>query len=304
MNSNSRLRWLIFIVIALILVLGSMAIINLFYLLKGPLECEVRLEPSTVFTASNLNNSYELYGYVAHALGSVDGETYTNSLEAFELSYKKGFKIFEVDMVLLKDGTVFCAHDGYEERYGLDKRFRQTSYKELAGKLYLGKYTPLNGSQLLDLLDKYKDIHIIADTKYEHIKIIEALVAEAEQKYPSVLDRLIPHISGPCELCRMNQIHQFKDYILALYRSREWDPGRAWCLFCSPTSNEQIAKFVKKCGISAVMMQHDQRYTPEFQELLSSVGAVTYVHSLSSPEAIDYFKEREVGVYSDGFSPN
>lgn len=286
-------------------------IINLYYLLKGYDTCEVRLEPSTVFTASNLNNSYEPYGYVAHAFGSVDGETYANSLEAFELSYEKGFRIFEVDMVLLKDGTVFCAHDGYEKRYGLDKRFRQTSYDELAGKLYLGKYTPLNGSQLLDLLDEYKDIRIIADTKYEHIKIIEALVAEAEQKCTSILDRLIPHISGPYELSSMHKIHQFRDYMLALYRLSEWDPGRAWYPFCIPPSNEQIARFVKECGIRAVMMRHegtniwlDRSYTPELQELLSSVGAVTYVHSLSSPEAINYFKELGVGVYSNGYYPD
>ena len=35
---------------------------------------------------------------VAHALGGVDGQTYTNSVEAFEKSYRDGLRWFEVDL--------------------------------------------------------------------------------------------------------------------------------------------------------------------------------------------------------------
>lgn len=36
--------------------------------------------------------------YVAHAFGGIGGDTYTNSLEAFEANYARGHRIFEVDM--------------------------------------------------------------------------------------------------------------------------------------------------------------------------------------------------------------
>jgi glycerophosphoryl diester phosphodiesterase len=52
--------------------------------------------------------------YIAHALGSVDGYVYTNTVEAFEESYAKGFRLFECDLVLLRDGTVLVAHDRLE----------------------------------------------------------------------------------------------------------------------------------------------------------------------------------------------
>jgi len=36
--------------------------------------------------------------------------TYTNSLEAMKLSYKKGYKMFEVDLSLTKDNHIVASH--------------------------------------------------------------------------------------------------------------------------------------------------------------------------------------------------
>jgi len=241
--------------------------------------------PINLFTSANIQNNYEPYGYVAHALGSIDGRTYTNSKEAFELNYKKGFRIFEVDIVLLKDGTVFCAHNNVGSKYGLSKSFAETTMGELSGTLCLGKYTPLNGSQLLDLLNEYKDVYIITDTKYSHIAIMKILVAEAKKKYPSVLDRIIPHIAGASDLRQMRRIYPFRYYMLALYRSS--------------MNDDEVVEFVEDSNISAVMMWWDIRYTHEFKERLKRVGAVTYVHSLSDPEKIASFRKQGVGVYTN-----
>src|SRR4030042_6668257 len=121
----------------------------------------IQLQPSAIFTQQNLQDNYEPYGYAAHALGGIDGQTYTNSREAFLLNYDKGFRIFEVDLVLLKDGSIFCAHDGNEWKYGLDKPFKKTTADELAGRLCLHKYTALTGGDLLDLLDQHEDTSFI-----------------------------------------------------------------------------------------------------------------------------------------------
>lgn len=247
------------------------------------------VKPKDLFTAGNLKNNYKPYGYVAHALGSIDGEIYTNSREAFELSYRKGFRIFEVDLVLLKDGTVFAAHDNLEKNYGLDKTFAEATIDELSGKLYLGKYTPLTGSQLLSLFNEKKDAYLIIDTKYSHIEIVKTLVEIARKKYPSVLERIIPHIVGSYLRRWLKLIYPFKNYILALYRSN--------------MSNSEVIQFVKNNHIKAVMMHWCKRYTYQFKEELSKVGAVTYVHSLKDPEKINLFKKQGVGVYSDGFIP-
>jgi glycerophosphoryl diester phosphodiesterase len=287
MKQSSRKFHLLIVMFGLVVI--GLALYNMIWKWQEYGTCIIELEPSNLFTTSNLQNNYEPYGYVAHALGSIDGYMYTNSREAFISSYEKGFRIFEVDMVLLKDRTVFCAHDGKEAWYGLDKKFNETTYSELVSKLCLDKYSTLNGSQLLGLLNEYTDALIITDTKYAHIEILRTLVAEAEQQCPSVLERIIPYIASPHELCELHQIYNFRDYILALYRIR--------------VNNNKIVEFVKDCHISTVMMSWNSRYTDEFKEELSRVGAVTYVYSLNDPKIISSFKQRGVGVYSDSYYP-
>jgi len=259
------------------------------------------LEPSNLFTRSNLADNYEPYGYVAHAFGEVDGNQYTNTREAFLLSYQKGFRIFEVDLVLLGDGTVFCAHDGLEDEYGIGKPFYKATHDELSGSLYLGKYTTLDGPALLDLVYAYSDAYFILDTKWAHSEILSCLVSEAKRMYPShysvVLDRVVPHISGAAELDRATTIYPFKDYMFALYRATSC-PDTAKSM-----SDDEAVEFVRESGISALMMWWDTRYTPGFCEKLNDAGAVVYVHSLNDPSQILDFREQAVGVYSNGYFP-
>ena len=91
---------------------------------------------AAVLRPETLAGSYNPYGFVAHAMGSVNGLLYSNSLEAFQRSLGRGFRVFECDHVLLADGTALVAHDGLEANYGLDKPFRQATWAELAGHRY------------------------------------------------------------------------------------------------------------------------------------------------------------------------
>lgn len=86
---------------------------------------------SDPFTREALDRHYMPFGFVAHALGEIDGESYTNSRQAFERSYERGFRVFEADLVQLADGTVWTVHDNYEERYGLSDRFDRLTAEDL-----------------------------------------------------------------------------------------------------------------------------------------------------------------------------
>ncbi|MEO1434306.1 MAG: sulfatase-like hydrolase/transferase, partial [Bacteroidota bacterium] len=55
--------------------------------------------------------SKDVTRFIAHAGGSIDGRPYTNSLEALEASYQKGFRWFELDFLRTKDGKFVAAHD-------------------------------------------------------------------------------------------------------------------------------------------------------------------------------------------------
>jgi hypothetical protein len=200
-------------------------LVVLFIWLPSPLCCSCgTAHPSSLSTLKNLWNGGKPGSCVAHALGEIDGAFYTDSRDAFILNYERGFRTFEVDLVLLKDGSAFCAHDGSEWMYGLDKPFAETTADELSGRLCLGKYTPLTGSDLLDLMYEYEEACFLLDTKRtaedsNHV-ILDSLVTEAKEMHPSVLDRMIPHTFGPADQWEVGKIHHFRDYWSAVYSFR------------------------------------------------------------------------------------
>ncbi|MFK7924365.1 MAG: sulfatase-like hydrolase/transferase, partial [Bacteroidia bacterium] len=56
-------------------------------------------------------NGADKMRFIAHAGGSINGELYTNSLEALDTNYAKGFRLFELDIVITKDKFFVAAHD-------------------------------------------------------------------------------------------------------------------------------------------------------------------------------------------------
>jgi len=124
-----------------------------------------------------LAGGYDPYGFVAHAMGSVNGLAYSNSLEAFQRNYARGFRVFECDQVLLADGTALVAHDGLEASYGLDKPFHQATWAELAGHRYLGQLTILRSGDVLQLLADHPDIYVIPDPSTAAPRSTESMCA-------------------------------------------------------------------------------------------------------------------------------
>ena len=252
-----------------------------------------------------LADQYDPYGFVAHAFGVIQGHAYTNSLEAFQHNYTRGFRVFECDQALLADGTVLVAHDGLEANYGLAKPFRQATWADLAGHRYLNTYTILRGDDVLQLLVDHPDIYIIPDPKYARPDIYRAYVRKATQMGRlDLLERIIPHVADQDELDALRVYYPLQNYVLALYHSQA----------SNRLDDAGAIDFVRRNRTPAVMMwwkdrdptlslaangRQSRRYRPSFADGLKAAGAVTYVHSLDDPGAIGRFWELGIGVYSD-----
>ena len=69
--------------------------------------------------------------FIAHAWGEINGEIYTNSLEALTYSYEQGAKFFELDILETVEGKLIAAHDEDSistlEINGINDRFEQHS---------------------------------------------------------------------------------------------------------------------------------------------------------------------------------
>lgn len=103
--------------------------------------------------------------FIAHALGQTKGLNYTNSKEAFENSYKKGYRNFEVDLTLTPDKKIVCFHRYDSEIYNSLSVKNDFSYSEfMNGKCFTDsnvRFTTLDLNNLIDIMKKYKNIKIL-----------------------------------------------------------------------------------------------------------------------------------------------
>lgn len=109
-------------------------------------------------------NANDRMRFIAHAGGSINGELYTNSLEALNLNYARGFRLFELDIVRTKDDKFVAAHDWSTWK-------RQSAYKgALPPTLAQFKQYKINSKyQSLDLaainqwFSEYSDAILVTD---------------------------------------------------------------------------------------------------------------------------------------------
>lgn len=123
------------------------------------------------------NSKYDIERFIAHAGGQIDGNTYTNSLEALNLSYKKGFRFFELDIIKTSDNVFVAAHDwkywqrvtGFEGSLPptLDT-FNQHKLRE--------KYSPLDINRINEWFSKHSDALLITDKVNTPLEFSQAFI--------------------------------------------------------------------------------------------------------------------------------
>lgn len=213
---------------------------------------------------------------IAHALGSIEGVSYTNAREAFEYGYRRGIRVFEADLQRTRDGYLVLKHDwdGPASDY---RTFMQTCIH--------GRFTPLDLHGLLQLLAQHPDCSLLTDTKEDVATLMPLVVQEAQRTSPTVLARIIPQFYSEADLLELTRMFPFSSYIYSLTRNQ---PPAA-----------SVLAFVKRNRLQAVTMA-DGLYSPEFVRALRQAGAVTYLHTINQ---VDLWQKRQqegyYGCYSD-----
>jgi hypothetical protein len=114
--------------------------------------------------------------YIAHGAGTIDGYRYTNSLEALDLSYAKGFRMFELDLIYTDDGHLVAAHD-WDVWRRMTKFDQECITKEifLAHKLY-DLYTPLSMDEINQWFAQHEDAILVTDKMNSPAEMVELFV--------------------------------------------------------------------------------------------------------------------------------
>ena len=170
--------------------------------------------------------------YIAHAMGSINNKTYTNSREAFVRSYDLGLRLMEVDFSFTKDKKLVCFHDGMENRIGLSADISEISRCKFLELKMDEQYTLLDFEGLLELMKEYPDVYIVTDIKGSFTKGVVYMVKTINRNDPDLMNRIILKIYSSENLVYIRQNNDFKSVIFTMYRS--------------DMSNKQVVEFVLK----------------------------------------------------------
>ncbi|WP_338463968.1 hypothetical protein [Franconibacter daqui] len=203
---------------------------------------------------------------IAHAGGSLNGNTYTNSIDALNANKDK-FNLFEIDLSFTSDNKLVCIHDWRRDvlsyAIGLDKD-GIISFADFAK--YRSTYTKWKVCSLDDLIVWLKanpGKRIVTDVKENNM----AALTQIAQLYPDYISRFIPQIYDLEEYDAARKLG-YKDLIFSLYK---------WGAF----DKEVVASMKGKHLYGVATWYHR---APFLARLLGDEGIPVFAHTVNSKD--------------------
>lgn len=139
---------------------------------------------------------------VAHAGGAVRGLTYTNSREALDENYAKGYRVFELDFHWTTDDRLVLVHDWDHTSSLFSTQPHVFSYKEFSACARRDGLHQLTFEELHEWLRNHPDALVVTDTKANN----ERLVSYLQKNARDILPQLIVQIYRLSELRQARQL--------------------------------------------------------------------------------------------------
>lgn len=226
---------------------------------------------------------------IAHASGGIDGETYTNSIDALDVNLNDGFEYFEIDFSYTKDGKLVCLHDweeSFKRSFGFETSEKVTleDFNNLVSTK--SKYKKCTENSLASWMMKNPKAKIVSDVKERNLEALKNLM----DVLPDAKIRVIPQIYEPSNYKDVQDMG-FENIIWTLYRYRK--------------SNKQVLKWVDSFdGNIAITMPID-RAKSSLPKKLRAKGVPTYVHTINSNEQVNnYLNKYQISeIYTDFLLP-
>ena len=140
--------------------------INVVLELPNNLPASEEIFPKTKYEFEPSNDRY-----IAHAGGEVNGVKSTNSVQALDANYKKGFRLFELDIIETSDGEYVAAHD-----WRMWSRFTDytgelpVSHEEFLKHKIYGKYVTMDMDGINEWFGAHTDAILITDKVSDPIR--------------------------------------------------------------------------------------------------------------------------------------
>jgi glycerophosphoryl diester phosphodiesterase len=234
------------------------------------------------------NNSFDVLR-VAHAGGGIDGKTYTNSYEALEHNYKKGFRYFELDFSTTTDGQLVCIHDwqgSFENSFGLQAGSIPTLTEFIDMVAASSRFENCTLKGVADWMRERSEAVLITDIKDDNLAGLRTI----RDEIPEASFRVIPQIYDPNNFATVRKMG-FSAIIWTLYRYRG--------------SEEDVLEWVDILEPPMAVTMPERRAESGLPKHLFSRQIPTYVHTINSEEKVSMYLKRYwvTEIYTDFLPP-
>lgn len=224
---------------------------------------------------------------VAHAGGAVDGVTYSNSLEALNANYARGFRFFEVDFSWTADGQLVAVHDWESARDILnmpDDVGVPTKSQFLRMKTSTG-LTTLSLEDVLAWAGGKGDAYVVTDIRDGNLDALRKI----RDRYNAWQDRVIPQVYSYREYDDVSGLG-YANIILTLYRMKVVpEDVLTFCRERRPFA-VTMSLWLARSGLASQL--HGQEI-------------VVYAHTVNDPGLFaELAGEGVYGIYTDEIAPS
>lgn len=226
------------------------------------------------------------YDYILHAGGvTPDGITGSNSLEALEYSYRRGYRIVELDFCFTEDGELVCVHDfdAYYTKLCEGGVFAD-EFEEARFNTY--GFTSLTLDHLAEWLYEHEDVIIVTDIKERNA----AGARKIAEKYPELLDNFCFQIYDMRDYAEVSDLG-FEKIILTLYHM-SWN---------EKMDTDTIVRFAKDNSLAGITFDSALALeVPDYVDRLLAAGTPLFVHTVNDKAEEERVLSLGVsGIYTD-----
>ena len=241
------------------------------------------------------------HGLVAHGGGGILNVVVSNCYEALTLNYRKGHRVFEMDLNLTSDNELVAVHD-WPSYAGIKSL---AEFKEIK---IADVFTSMDLDDIYAFMQTNKDAYLITDTKSfeyseEETALQFRLIYKKAFEYGGydILSRVIPQIYNERTYDVINEIYSFRSIVYTLYATK--------------ATSAEVMEFVMDKDEIKVIAMTPERYSNDFlDELntnslfansLTTNSKLIYLHTINDLDEIMYYKQQGVhGFYTDYIIPS
>jgi len=224
---------------------------------------------------------------IAHAGGGINGDTYTNSIEALDHNIKLGFRFFELDFNWTADGKLVCVPDYISFSSYIGRELQEIPILEEFIQLrdQYSKYKHCTLDELAEWMEKNPRAILVTDVKKDNVKALD-VIAHRINRHES---RVIPQIYHPSEYIQTQRMG-YKKIIWTLYRYNY-------------SGTEDIINHITQMKLFALTMPivwADEGLA----RVVSKFGLFTYVHTVNECSVLEHYQRAGIDeIYTDFLSP-